>query len=318
MQYREIEGKKVSRLIFGGVNQLLMKQRQKEANELLDAVLENGINSFDLARVYGMGKAEKTFGEWLKTKKRDEIVIETKCCHPDFIIHHPRVTKKCAKHDIEASLRDMKTDHVDFLLLHRDNPVIPAEEIVGFMNDLITEGKTLAIGVSNWEKERIEQANKYALAHSLKPFTVSSPQFSLAEEVDSYWMGHTVSLTGAKRAKDRAYYEANQMPVFAYSSLAGGFLSGKYHSQTAKKEIKSGFIKHAHFSNENLKRLVRIEQLAKEKNATVAQISLAWVLAQKMNTFSVLTFSSTKRVKENCSACDLILTEEEVAWLNLN
>lgn len=318
MKYGNVDGLGlVSRLVFGGMNPLLMGGRQKEASVLLDKVFDRGINAFDLARVYGMGMAEKSFGVWMKTKKREEIVLETKCCHPNQLFRFPRVSKKCAKADIEASLKALDTDYVDLLLLHRDDENVPAEEIITFMNELIDEGKVRAVGVSNWEKERIEQANSYALAHSLKPFVVSSPQFSLAVEVRHPWMGHTVSLSGDEREADRAFYQETQFPVFAFSSLAGGFMTGKYSSETVSLELKPAWVKKAFLDDENVERLRRAEVLAKEKGVTVSQIALAWTMQQGMNLFNVLTFSSEKRIKENLGCCDLVLTEEESDWLNL-
>ncbi len=83
-------------------------------------------------------------------------------------------------------------------MLHRDNPQVPVSIIVDTMNRLYDEGKIGAFGGSNWSYERIEQANEYAAKHNLIPFTVSSPNFGLAEQVDNPWVGQCVTLSGPK------------------------------------------------------------------------------------------------------------------------
>lgn len=118
MKYTHIEGieKPVSRIIFGCSNDTM--NGGGDFSEVLDAALEAGINTFDTARVYG--KSERSLGRWLKSGRREDVIIETKCCHPS-LLRPDRVTAKDIMSDFDRSLGELGTDYADILLLHRDN-----------------------------------------------------------------------------------------------------------------------------------------------------------------------------------------------------
>lgn len=313
MHYGNVLGvdKKVSRIVFGCAGQDMWKG--KDASPLLDAALGLGINTFDTARVYG--KSEQTLGKWLKNQNRNELVIITKGCHPTPF-GKKRVNRKELLKDLEISLNTLQTDYIDIYLLHRDDERIPTEELVETLNECKRQGKIHAFGGSNWSHQRIEEANRYALSHSLSPFTCSSPHFSLAKQSCDPWGGGCVSIAGDPAARD--WYETTQMPVFAYSPLSHGLLSGKVVSdqphtfRSLDKNTKKSYLSEA-----NLQRLGRLEKLAKAKNCGVAQLSLAWIFAQKLNVFSLTGTSGMERLKENLGALSIRLTEKESAWLNL-
>lgn len=166
----------VGRIVFGCMNPAMDAGRDNF--DVLDAALGAGINAFDTARIYGGGNSERVLGRWLTRVDRDKVVVSTKCCHPALPIRFSRMSAKHARQDVERSL-DCLRSHIDILFLHRDDPRVPVGEIVEFMNVFVKEGSVRALGASNWTLARINEANAYAEAHGLTPFSVSSPQFSM-------------------------------------------------------------------------------------------------------------------------------------------
>ena len=305
----------VSRLVYGMA--IAPFNRGGDGTELLDAVLDSGINTFDLARVYG--EAERSMGRWLaKRGVRERVVILTKGCHPD-VLGRRRVSEKALRKDVEKSLSELGVDCIDIYLLHRDDPSVPAGEVVEWLNELRREGKINLFGGSNWTHGRIAEANAYAAAHGLRPFAVSSPNFGLAEQVTDLWGGGSVTVSGPENAAVRAWYRENRMPVFAYSSLAHGFFSGKMKSADERraKDFLDSWAMKGYVCPQNFERLRRCEELAAEKGVTVPQLALRWIFSQGLNTFAIVSSASPERVRQNLAALQIPLTDEEAAWLDL-
>ena len=317
MEYGQIPyvKNKVSRIVFGLGSPMFWAGQ--DASELLNAVCAAGINTFDTARVYGA--SEQTFGKWMEEyHTRDKVVIVSKCGHPDLGTWEKRVDEKEMRRDLEASLDALRTDHIDIYLLHRDDPEKAAGELVEVFNAMHAEGKIGAFGASNWTHQRIEEANEYAYKHNLIPFTVSSPNFSLAERVKDA-LRDCISITGPAQEPARAWYRDRQMPVIAYACLAHGFLSGRIKSAQADKagEILSAAAAGGYGCPANFERLRRCEELAAQKRCTVSQIALAWVLRQELNTFAVVSASDIGRLRSNMDALSIDLSMEELLYLDL-
>lgn len=317
MEYKEIAeiGKKASRIVFGTAGQPFWRGQNQD--ELLDGVFDLGINMFDTARVYG--KSERVLGQWIEKRQlRDQVIILSKCAHPDLIFWNKRVNAKEMFKDLEKSLAELKTDYIDIYLLHRDDPQKDVGEIVEAFNAMAASGKIRAFGASNWTHRRIEEANAYAEKHSLIPFTVSSPNFSLAEQVNDV-MRDCIAISGPKQEEARNWYREHPMMVVAYASLAQGLMSGKIRSSEADnaKKILGMTAAKGFASPDNFERLRRCEILADLKKGTVSQIALAYVLRQDMNTFAVVSSSSIARMKENIGALDIQLTPDEMRYLDL-
>ena len=317
MEYREIEGvgKPVSRLLMGTASAAF--NGGEAQNELLDAAFAAGINTIDTARVYGL--AEKSIGIWLKERgNRDQVVILSKCAHPDPD-GQKRVNEAAIRADFAESSALLGTGYIDIYLLHRDDPELEAGEAVEILNALHAEGKIGAFGGSNWTHERIQEANEYAYRKSLIPFTVSSPHFSLARQQEDPYGGGCVSVTGPENEEAREWYRSSRMPLIAYSSLGRGLLTGKVRSMDAGRaaEVLDGFAMRGYGCADNFERLARCEELASRKGCSVAQIAMAWVYHQPLNTFAVATMSSPKRIAENVAALEMELTEAECRYLNL-
>ena len=308
MQYAVIPGceKPLSRLIFGAANADLQKNQDMDA--LLDAIFAAGINAFDTARIYG--ESECALGRWMEKRgNREKIFLITKGCHHNA--WRKRVTVHDLKSDLSDSLVRLQTDSIDLYLLHRDDPAQPVGPIVETLNELHAAGKIRCFGGSNWSHERLAEANEYAAAHHLLPFSVSSPFYSLVDQYGDPWRDG-VKLTGAENREARAWYKENQMPVLAYSSMGRGFLSGKFDSSMPLSLFPA-----EHQSEENMEKLRRTENLAREKGCSVSQISLSWLLHQLENVFPVLGIRNEAQLKENLGALEVHLTAEECRFLNL-
>ena len=256
-RYGKIPGLKkiVSRMIFGTAIGPMIEG--KNTDELLDAALAKGINTFDTAR--GYGRAEESLGGWMKRRdNREQVVVISKCgnCDSDGSVC---VNRKVIETELVESLQALQTDYIDIYLLHRDDSKTPVGELIDTLNKLQKTGKIKVFGVSNWTHERIEEANRYAKEHQLQGFSVSSPHFGLAEQVADPWGGNCVTITGKQNKAARNWYRENQMPIIAYSSLARGLMAGriKISQEAQAAEILDPFCVHGYVCNENVKVLVR-------------------------------------------------------------
>ena len=306
--------KDVSRLIQGTV---MINSRDLHGSfRLLDAVYELGCNTFDTAHVYGSGDGERTLGRWVNERGlRDEVVIITKGAHPS---DHNRVTPSDISSDLGESLERLNMDYVDLYVLHRDDPSVPVGPIVESLNEHLEAGRIHAFGGSNWTHERVGEANDYARAHQLTPFAVSSPNFSLAEQVKAPWDG-CVSISGPRNKEACDWYTSEKMPLLPWSSLAGGFFSGRFRRDNLD-EFQNGLDKlcvTSYCTEENFRRLDRVGELAREKDVTVTQVAVAYLFKQPMNIFALVGCRKPEEFAQNLDALNVKLTPEEIDWLEL-
>ena len=212
MKYQEIKyvTKPLSKIIFGCAIPSMIQG--EDADELLDEVYAQGITTFDTAENYGL--SEVSLGHWLKNRgNREKVVIISKGCHP--YDGRDRVTPEDLKHDIEQSFERLGTDYIDIYLMHRDDLKVEPGSMVEILNEYHKAGKIGAFGGSNWTHQRIAEANRYAAEHGLVPFSVSSPNFGLCDQIGDPWGGGPgcVTISGPSNAKARAWYRDNQIPV---------------------------------------------------------------------------------------------------------
>jgi aryl-alcohol dehydrogenase-like predicted oxidoreductase len=317
MQYGTIAGidKPISRLVQGTL--MASSQDLEGAFALFDSIFELGCTTFDTAHTYGSGDNERTVGRWVRERGiRDKVVIIGKGAH------HSQDRRRVTPFDITADLHDslarFQFDHIDLYLLHRDDPSVPVGPIVEVLNEHMRAGKIRVFGGSNWSIERIQEANAYAEANGLVPFAISSPNFSLAEQVKEPWAG-CLTISGPKNAEARAWYAAQNMPLFTWSSLAGGFLSGRL-SRESVGNVTSYFETLAiesYGSEDNFRRLERAAEMAAARGMSIPQIALAYVMSQPLNIYALVGCANASEFAANAAAADLRLTEQELAWLDL-
>ncbi len=317
MIYSKIPGidKPVSRLVQGT---MWMKSSDLDAAfAAMDAFLAAGGNCFDTAHIYGLGDNERTVGQWIHSRGvRDEIVILGKGAH-----HSPdrkRVTPFDIQSDIHDSLARFKIDHIDLYLLHRDDPTQTVGPLVETLHAAREAGQIGAYGGSNWSVERLREANEYAAAHGLTPFVVSSPQFSLAEQQVSPWID-CESLSGTAGESARAWCRQNGVTLFVWSSLAGGFFSGRFRRDnldTLTQPYDQLAVK-VYCFEENFRRMDRAQELAESKGVTVPHIALAYVYNQPEGIHALSGARTPDEVRVNVEATEIELTAEEMAYLEL-
>lgn len=318
MIYKNMDGiaRPVSRIVFGTATHAMMEGQ--DASELLDAAVAGGVNCFDTARIYG--QAEKSLGDWMQKRgNREELILVDKGAHPLPDSSVPRVTPAAIEADIARSLKLLQTDYVDIYLLHRDDPTQPVGPIVEVLNELRERGKLKLFGVSNWTVTRIEAANEYAYEHDLEPFSVSSPNYGLAEQVLDPWGGGCVSISGPGEAESRKWYADSGVTVFAYATLAHGLFSGKVRSDQLSQVANylDEFAIRGYCCRQNYERLRRAEQIAEKHGCSVAQAALAWVLAQPLEVFAEVSASTPARLASNLEALNVHLTETELRYMDL-
>jgi aryl-alcohol dehydrogenase-like predicted oxidoreductase len=315
MQYGHVPGinKPISRLIQGTV--MINSREMERSFDLLDAVYELGGNTFDTAHSYGNGDAERVVGQWVHQRGlRDQVVVIGKGAHPNQ--DRKRVTPFDITADLYDSLARFKFDTLDLYLLHRDDPGQPVGPIIEILNEHQRAGRIMAFGASNWTHERIQEANEYAAARDLSPFVASSPNFSLAEQVKEPWPD-CISISGPANAQTRAWYEQTQMPLFTWSSLAGGFFSGRFtrdNLDTFEAPLDKVAIQ-AYCYEDNFLRLERAAVLAQAKGLTIPQVALAYVMSQPLNIFALVGCQNGAEFADNIVAGKVKLTAEEIAWL---
>ena len=317
MSYGNVSGieKPISRLVQGSI--MMSTQNFEAGAALFSRIVELGCTCFDTAHVYGNGDVERAFGRWLnQSGLRDKIVILGKGAH------HSQDRKRVTPFDISADIHDslarMQVSYIDLYVLHRDNPELPVGPIVEVLNEHKAAGRIHAFGGSNWAYERVQEANAYAQAHGLTPFAVSSPNFSLADQKQPPWDG-CISISGPRHSAARDFYQRSEMPLFTWSSLAGGFFSGRlrrdnidtFETYLDKLAVTS------YASEDNFQRLERAQQLGEQKGLSIPQMAMAYVMSQPLNIFALVGCQSADEFEANAKAADMHLSEQECAWLDL-
>lgn len=302
--YRQLPGfeKPVSRMLLGtDLNGRIIGAPYAFA--LFDYFVELGGNCFDTAYVYGAGYGEKILGEWMAQRgARDEIHLiakgaHTPYCYPDKMIEQ-----------FHQSLDRLRTDHVEFYMLHRDNPEVPVGEFVEALNAEVKAGRIRCFGGSNWSLARVQEANAYAQAHGLQGFGCVSNQFSLARMVEPVWAG----CISASDPVYRSWLTDAQVPLFAWSSQARGFFVHGAPDHTKDAELVRCW-----YSDDNFERLRRARQLAAEKGVKPIHIAASYVLSQPFPAFALIGPQTLAELSDCFKAFQVPLKETELAWLNL-
>ena len=317
MLYSNIPGinKPVSRLVLGTM--WINTQNLDDAYPVLDAFHAAGGNCLDTAHGYGRGDNERAVGQWINERGlRDEVVILGKGAH------HSQDRKRVTPFDIQSDLHDslarFKVDSIDLYVLHRDDPEKPVGPIVETLHAAKEAGQIDAYGGSNWSAERLQEANEYAAEHGLTPFVASSPQFSLAVQIEPPWRD-CISVSGPAGESARAWCRKNGVTLFVWSSLAGGFFSGRFRRDNLDTftEWYDQLAVKVYCEEGNFQRHDRVQELAADKGVTVPHIALAYVYNQPDGIHALSGARNTDEVRINVEASEIKLTEDEIAYLEL-
>lgn len=282
--------------------------RQKKAFRLLDDIYEAGCRAIDLARSYQLGASEALVGEWLKVNGvRNTVFLTTKIGHPTPILRPFRLNRTQLDTDLQASLSALKVDQVDLLMLHRDHPRANLYEISAYFTEVLHQGRAKSVGVSNWSYPRIKALQALMGKEMLLS---SSPQYSLVSWKHPIWDG-CYSISGRKHRYERNVYAHQKLKTFAYCPLGRGFL-------TQTPQNLSWFITRAtpFGEQDNQQRRQRAQELAREKAVHPVQIALAYLINQPFPVFPVVSVSSKAHMQMNLEACELLLSPDELHWLD--
>ncbi|MGL4093042.1 aldo/keto reductase [Agrobacterium cavarae] len=231
----------------------------------IEACLEQGITTMDQADIYGGYTAEAILGNGLRETPslRDRIEIVTKCGivapagrHSAARVKHYDTGAKHINASVEASLRDMNTDRIDLLLIHRPDPMMDPEETGETLDALVASGKVRSVGVSNF-----------------RPWDFSLLQSNMTEELVTNQIEISLAETSAFTNGDLAYLQERALPVMAWSPLGGGSLMGK-----------EGPLSDA------------LERVAKENNVDAAAVAVAWLLAHPAKILPVMGTNNLARI----------------------
>ena len=282
---------------------------KKEGIRLLREAVEAGYTFFDTAEVYGTDDNphanEELVGEALKSV-RDKVVIATKFgIHFDMkskAVNKPLVPDsrpEAIRASAEASLKRLNTDHIDLYYQHRIDKNIPIEEVAGVMAELVQEGKITHWGLSEADEDTIRRA------HAVCPLTAIQNRYSMMAR----WYEKLFPVL-----------EELQIGYVAFSPLANGFLSARYGKDAVFDSQYDYRSMMPQFSgqgiDENRKLLALLDRTAKEKCATPAQISLAWMLCKKQYLVPIPGTRNKGRMLENADASAIRLTASEVKALD--
>ena len=307
MPYGRIAGidKPVSRLIIGSM--VVHTAKRPLSFALLDHFYEIGGTAIDTAYVYGGGASEPVVGEWIRARGlRDEIVLIAKGGA------NATVNTDQLEWEMTESLDRLKLDYADIYMMHRDNVNVPVGEFVEFFNNKIAKGVIKSYGGSNWSTSRLHDANTYAREHNLVGMAASSPNFSLATWNEPMW----ADCVSASDAESKQWYGETQMPLLAWSSQASGLFTGRFSRADINNAAARDVVR-VWFNEPNFKRLRRANEVAAKHGCTALQIALAYVLAQPLNIFALVGPQTLEETRTSAAALKVVLTPEELAYLNL-
>jgi voltage-dependent potassium channel beta subunit len=318
MQYRRLgrSGLRVSTFSLGSWVTYHNQVDTGQAVEMMAAAFDAGINFFDNAEVYAGGRSETIMGDALKQLAwpRLNYVVSTKFFwgldrNGDAVNRKDTLNRKYLMQAMDGSLKRMQLEHIDLIYCHRPDPHTPIEETVWAMSDLITQGKALYWGTSEWPAADIRAAWEIAERHHLHKPLMEQPQY------------HLFHRKRVEQEYARLYADTG-LGLTTWSPLASGLLTGKY--QAGIPEGSRGAMENMAFLRDGLTNTAKNEAVAKlqpiaaELGGSLAQLALAWV-AKNPNVSTVITGASKlAQLQQNLGALALLdkLTPEVMARID--
>ena len=314
MEYRRLghSGLKLSELSFGSWVTFNKQVDSKLAEQMFGACFDAGVNFFDNAEGYERGMSEIVMGKALKTlnRPRDSYCVSSKVffgAHDEPLPTQLGLSKKHVREACDQALKRLQVDYLDLYFCHRADPDTPIGETVWAMHNLITQGKILYWGTSEWSAGEIEEAYVFAKENHLTPPTMEQPQYNLL---------------------DRKRFEVEYQPIFekygmgttTWSPLASGALTGKYLDGIPKgsRASLSGYEwlkKHMIETDRGKERMTRVGsfiEIAKDYEVPPSNLAIAWCLLNKNVSTVILGASNLEQLNDNLKAAEAtsLLTEE--------
>ena len=306
MQYRRLgrSGLQVSELSVGSRVTYHNKEDVAAAREMLAAARDAGVNFFDNAEAYAGGKSEVVMGEAFKALKwpRLSYIVSTKFFwgldrDVQPVNHKDTLNRKYLMQAIDGSLRRMGLDFIDLVYCHRPDPHTPIEETVWAMSDMISRGKALYWGTSEWSAEEIRAAWDIAERHHLHKPVMEQPQYNLFHR---------------KRVEQEytRLYEDIGLGLTTWSPLAGGLLTGKYRNGVpagSRGAIEGmGYLVKGLTDAAKNAVVTKLEAVASELNCSLGQMAIAWAARNPRVSTVITGASKISQLQDNLGAVDVL------------
>ena len=279
---------------------------KNEAQKVYDAFREAGGNFFDTANMYTNGTSELYLGEFMKDH-RQSVVMATKYTNaapgtdPNAAGNH----RKNMVQAVEASLKRLRTDYIDLYWVHIWDQITPVEEVMRGLDDLVRQGKVLYIGISDAPAWWIAQANILAQLRGWSSFVGLQIEYSLTER--------TVERELIPMAK------ALNLGVIAWSPLANGVLTGKYHGHGSSENGRMGndMMKAFLPEQQRTERIVKaVKTVSDEVGRSMAQVALAWLRFRSVPVIPIIGARKLSQLQDNLASFDLTLSADQVRILD--
>jgi L-glyceraldehyde 3-phosphate reductase len=277
---------------FGGVDSF------ENAKEMILSAFDAGITHFDLANNYGPppGSAEENFGKILAAHLkpyRDEIIVSTKAGYKMWEGPYGEWgSRKYMLSSLDQSLKRLKLDYVDIFYSHRPDPETPLEETMGALDQAVRQGKALYAGISNYKPDQTKRASEI-LRKLGTPCILHQPKYSMFER----WVEPNLL----------AVLEKEGIGLIAFSPLAQGLLTDRYLKgipDGSRASKAHGFLKKNDITPEKLVKIAALNELAKKRGQSLAQMAIAWLLKDKRVTSVLVGASSVGQLKTNLATLD--------------
>ncbi|MFD8155624.1 aldo/keto reductase [Streptomyces sp. NPDC059720] len=275
---------------------------------VLDAYTAAGGNFVDTADVYSAwaegnrgGESESILGAWLQARgNRSEVVVATKAGqHPDFQGLSAATIKAAA----DASLRRLRTDHIDLYYTHYDRPEVPVEEIIGALDDLVKAGKVRHIAASNISAERLRESLEFSDREGLARYVALQPHYNLVSR-------------GTYEGELQDLAQRSGLAAVPYYALASGFLTGKYRPGTTVESARAGGAAR-HLETERGRRVLdALDGIAAAHGVPVATVALAWLASRPTVVAPIASARTVEQLPALVGVGGLTLTDEETARLD--
>jgi aryl-alcohol dehydrogenase-like predicted oxidoreductase len=298
-------GLSVAPLALGG-NVFGWTADDKTSFAILDAFVDAGGNMIDTADVYSVwvpghhgGESETVIGRWLKRDpaKRDKVIIATKVGMLTGL--EPETIRSAC----DASLERLGIETIDLYYHHKDHPEVPLADSLGAMDGLVKAGKVRAVGLSQYESERLDEAMRTAAAEGLTRPCALQTWYNMVERA---------KLEGPLR--DAALRHG--LAIIPFFGLANGFLTGKYRSSEDLAKSTRGDRVAEYLEGRGMRVLAALDQVSAETGASLAAIALAWTNAQPGIVATLASATSVKQLAELTAAMHLQLTSEQITLLD--
>ena len=304
MEYNRLgkSGLKIGEMSFGSWVTFGNQIGKDVAEKLMKTAYDGGVNFFDNAEAYAAGRSEEVMGKILKDMgwRRDSYILSSKAFFGIWGLKEskPTQTGNNRKHLTEAchqALERLQTDYLDLFFCHRPDKETPIEETVWAMHNLIQQGKVLYWGTSEWSAQEIMEAHMVAKENHLIGPTMEQPQYNMfvRDKVEKEFS---------------QLYKTVGLGTTVWSPLASGVLSGKYNDGIPKDTRLNleelSWIKDRSLVDENLEKVRKLTDIAKDLDITMPQLALAWCFKNNNVSTVILGASKVSQLKENLKAAE--------------